>query len=222
MSKTALVVGASGLIGRYCVEYLLEHSAYDRVKILVRRAFPLQHPKLTIYQIDFADLESHITELSADDVFCTLGTTIAKAGSQAAFRKIDFDYPVKIAAFLQHLEAQQFLIVTSMGADARSRVFYNRVKGEVEEALRKIPFNAIHFFRPSLLLGERNEYRRGERIGASVMSAMDPLFLGPLRKYRPILARDVAHAMVLTAQKNIPGMHIYESDIIQQAAGSAA
>ena len=121
--KSALVAGASGLIGRHCVELLLNHEAYTEVKILVRKPVAIRHPKLTVYVIDFDKLENHAEALIADDVFCALGTTIRKAGSQAAFRKVDFDYTVKIAALAQHADARQFLLVSSMGANPRSRIF---------------------------------------------------------------------------------------------------
>jgi uncharacterized protein YbjT (DUF2867 family) len=153
-------------------------------------------------------------------VYCCLGTTIKKAGTQEAFRKVDFDYPIKIAALTQHLGANQFLIVTSLGANPHSRIFYNRVKGEVEEAIRKISFTTINIFRPSLLLGDRTEHRTGEKSGAFIMSGLKYVMVGPLRKYRAIQARDVAKAMVQVAQKNLKGLNIFESMQIQEIADS--
>ena len=221
MKRTALVAGATGLIGRRCVDLLLEHPAYESVTVLVRNPFALQHPRLIVRRTDFDDLESVAGELAADDFFCALGTTMQTAGSEEAFRKVDFEYPVKLAALMQHLDARQMLVVSALGAHAHARIFYQRVKGELEEALRKIPFNALHIFRPSLLLGDRAEVRTGERFGQSFMTAANPLLLGPMRKYRAIRASDVAKAMVAVAQRGLTGAFVYESDAIQFLADSA-
>jgi len=216
--KSALLAGASGLIGGHCLRILLDEPAYTRVTIIVRRQLMLSHDKLVQYAVDFDDLELVGEALTADDVYCCLGTTIKKAGTRQAFCRVDFDYPVKLAALTQHCDAQQFLLVTALGANAHSRIFYNRVKGDVEEAIQKIPFSGLHIFRPSLLLGERNEQRSGEKVGSVLMSGLKYVMGGPLRKYRPIQARDVAKAMVQVAQKNLTDVNIFESDHIQAIA----
>jgi uncharacterized protein YbjT (DUF2867 family) len=218
--KTALVVGATGLIGGHCVRLLLDHDAYEQVKILVRRPVEISHPKLSVIIADFDDMECHAGDLAADDVFCALGTTIGKAGSEEAFRKVDFDYTIKIASLLEHANARQFLLVSAMGANPRSKVFYNRVKGDVEEALRRIPFETIQVFRPSMLLGKRKEWRTGERIGGAVMSVLNPAFFGSMKKWRAIEASSVARAMIIAAQTASPGFHIYMSDMIQEMSVS--
>jgi uncharacterized protein YbjT (DUF2867 family) len=218
--KSALLVGASGLVGGHCLQFLLEESSYTRVVVLVRRPLSITHDKLVQHVVDFSELETLGECLIADDVYCCLGTTIKKAGTKEAFRKVDFDYPIKLAALAQHLGANQFLIVTSLGADPHSRIFYNRVKGEVEEAIRKISFITINIFHPSLLLGERTEHRIGEKAGAFIMSGLKYVLVGPLRKYRAIQARDVAKAMVQVAQKNLKGVNIFDSNQIQEIADS--
>jgi uncharacterized protein YbjT (DUF2867 family) len=219
-TKTALLVGASGLVGGHCLHFLLQESSYTHIVALVRRPLSITHDKFAQHIVDFSELETLGERLAADDVYCCLGTTIKKAGSQEAFRRVDFDYPIKIAALAQHCGANQFSIVTSMGADPHSRIFYNRVKGEVEEAIRKISFTTINIFRPSLLLGERVEHRTGEKVGAFIMSGLKYVMGGPLKKYRAILAHDVARAMVRATQRNQGGVHIYESDQIQNIADS--
>jgi uncharacterized protein YbjT (DUF2867 family) len=217
-TKTALLVGASGLVGGHCLQLLLEDQVYTGVTALVRKPLALVHEKLAQHVVNFDDLETFSEFLHSDDVYCCLGTTIKKAGSQEAFRKVDFEYPMKLAAFAEHCGANQFLIVSSLGADPHSRIFYNRVKGEVEEAIRKVPFTAIHVFRPSLLLGERKEHRPGEKASAVVMAALRPAMIGPLVKYRAIQARDVAKAMVRVAQMGLQGVNIFESQQIQKIA----
>jgi uncharacterized protein YbjT (DUF2867 family) len=216
--KAALLVGASGLVGGHCLHFLLEEQSYARVIVLVRTPLSLTHEKLVQHTIDFTDLTTLGELFAVDDVFCCLGTTIRKAGTQEAFRKVDFDYPVKIAALTQHCGANKFLLVSSLGADPHSRIFYNRVKGEVEEAIQKISFKAFHVFRPSLLLGERKEHRIGEKVGSLAMRALKNAMIGRLKKYRAIQARDVAKVMVGAAQMNLTGMNIFESQRIQEIA----
>jgi len=219
-TKSALLVGASGLVGGHCLQFLLEESSYARVVVLVRKPLSITHDKLIQYVVDFSELDILGEYFTTDDVYCCLGTTIKKAGAQEAFRKVDFDYPIKIAALTQHLGANQFLIVTSLGADPHSRIFYNRVKGEVEEAIGKISFPTINIFRPSLLLGDRTEHRTGEKAGAFIMSGLKYMMVGPFRKYRPIQSRDVAKVMVQIAQKNLKSVNIFESMQIQEIADS--
>jgi uncharacterized protein YbjT (DUF2867 family) len=209
-TRSALLIGASGLVGGHCLQFLLGESSYTRVVVLVRKPLSVKHDKLIQYVVDFTELETLGECLLVDDVYCCLGTTIKKAGTQEAFRKVDFDYPIKLAALTQHCGANQFLIVTSLGADPHSRIYYNRIKGEVEEAIRKISFITINIFRPSLLLGERIEYRTGEKAGAFILSGLKFALTGPFKKYRSIQARDVAKAMVQVAQKSLKGINIFE------------
>jgi uncharacterized protein YbjT (DUF2867 family) len=150
--------------------------------------------------------------LKADDVFCCLGTTIRQAGSQAAFRKVDFEYPIQLARITLQQGARQFLIVTAMGSDKSSSIFYNRVKGEVEEAVGQIGFSSYHIFRPSMLLGDRKDDRAGESVGKVVMKGLD--FLIP-KKYKAIEAVRVARAMCHIARLNVAGRHVHDSAELQ-------
>jgi uncharacterized protein YbjT (DUF2867 family) len=211
-TRSAVVLGATGLVGGHCLELLLADPAYGRVTVLARRPSGRTHPKLSEVIADFDRLESHVDALSADDVFCCLGTTIRKAGSQEAFRKVDFDYPARAARLASGRGAKRFLVVTAMGADAGSRIFYNRVKGEVEREVSRLPFETVVLVRPSLILGERDDRRPAEAAAQVVMPALSFLLAGPLKKYRAIPGRTVAKAMVRLAKEAGPGVRVAESD----------
>lgn len=213
--RTALLLGASGLIGGHCLDLLLRDDAYDQVIALVRKPLPMTHPKLTQHSVDFDQLQEFAHLLKADDVFCCLGTTIKKAGSQEAFRKVDFTYAHEAAQLAANNGATQFLLVSSLGADAKSPVFYNRIKGEIEAAVSLLNFTSVSIFRPSLLLGERSEFRLGERLAEPVAKALSFFLIGGLRKYRAIEAHTVAVAMIEIAKMKIEGVNVYESDRIQ-------
>lgn len=217
--RSALVLGATGLVGGHCLDLLLDDPGYDRVTVLVRRALPREHPKLRQEVVDFDRLAEHADLFHVDHVFCALGTTIRRAGSQEAFRRVDLEYPRRAAEAASANRADCFLLVSALGANPRSRVFYNRVKGEAEEAVQSYPFPSVVILRPSLLLGERAERRTGERIAQRVMGPLSFLLAGPLRKYRPVEGRVVARAMVRLANDGGRGVRVVESDGIQ-AAGS--
>ncbi|MBC6697649.1 Rossmann-fold NAD(P)-binding domain-containing protein [Hymenobacter puniceus] len=215
MQKTALIAGASGLIGSQLLPLLLASDRYAKVVAVGRRPLPIVHPKLEQRILDFDHLEEHRFALIADDVYCCLGTTMRQAGSKKAFYTVDYLYVVKLAALTAGNFAVQLLVVSAMGADEKSRIYYNRVKGEMEEAVRQTPFRAVHLFRPSLLLGERSEQRLGERVGAALLRALRPVLLGPLRRYRAVEAATVARAMLRAATQDTIGIHVHPSDKIQ-------
>ena len=216
MPRTALLLGATGLVGSELLTLLLADTEYRQVTVLVRRNLPQTHPKLVQRVVDFKDLPKAADAYKVDDVFCCLGTTIKKAGSQEAFRVVDYTYPLESAKLAARQGAGQYLLITALGADAKSSVFYNRVKGEVEEAIGKLPLKSLHIFRPSLLLGNRQESRTGEKIATAVMKPLGFLLAGPLKKYRGIQARTVAQAMLRTAKQSVAGRHAYNSDVIQE------
>ena len=209
--RTALLAGATGLVGGQLLRLLLADDAYQKVTILSRRGLPLTNPKLQQRLIDF----NHLADLDApkvDDVFCCLGTTIKKAGSQDAFRKVDFGYVEALARVAARAGARQFLLVSAIGASSKSRVFYSRVKGETEAAVQAAGFTGTHIFRPSMLLGDRAEPRILERVGTPLMRAVAFAMVGPLRRARPIAAADVAAAMLRAAKKARNGVHVYTYD----------
>ena len=215
MAKHALLVGASGLVGDRCLVRLLDHGAYSRVTVLSRRPLALMHEKLRVELVDFDNLP--MPEPPCEDIFCCLGTTIKKAGSQAAFRRVDHDYPLALARLGKAAGAQQFLLVSALGADVHSSLFYSRVKGETERDIAGIGLPKIVFMRPSLLLGERRERRTGEVVGALVGRLLAPLLVGALRKYRPVLADDVAAAMLYAANHEVRAGPIDSDTIVKLA-----
>jgi len=223
MSRTALLAGASGLVGWQLLQLLLADAEYARVITLARRHLDLHHPKLDQRVLDLGALDAVSDPPPVDDAFCCVGTTIKKARSQEAFRLVDYDYVLAFARVGQRAGARQFLLVSALGADPASRIFYSRVKGEVETEVRKLPFQGIQIFRPSFLVGQRAEVRLAERIGVPIARAIAPLMLGPLRRYRPIHAADVARAMVQIAKEAPSGPNVFEYDgIVTSAARTSA
>jgi len=217
---TALIAGASGLVGRLLLDLLLAAPEYDRVVSLGRRQLELAHPKLEQLVVDFALLDQALAGMNCDDVYCCLGTTIRQAGSRENFRAVDHAAVLALGWAAQRRGARRFFLVSALGADPRSRVFYNRVKGETEEALLVLDFDTLALFRPSLLLGRRAQPRFGERMMAAVLWLAEPLLLGRLRSYRAIQAATVARAMLRCSFGEGPrGLLIYPSDEIQDLGG---
>ena len=212
-TRTALLVGATGLIGSFLLRRLLESSAYARVTVWARRDIGEAHPKLKVEKADFERL--HERRVEAEDVFCCLGTTIKKAGSQDAFRQVDYDYPVALAIAAAGGGARRLLLVSALGANPDSGIFYNRVKGEMEIAVKAAGVPTTIFFRPSLLSGPRTEVRRGERIGEAIGTVLGPL----LGKYRPIHADLVAAAMLRAALEGRPSGVIESGEIRKMGSG---
>jgi uncharacterized protein YbjT (DUF2867 family) len=219
--KTALIVGATGLVGKNCLYQLLETKEYSRVIALVRKPLAIKHHQLEQVIVDFDQLQHYKDKMTADDVFCCLGTTIGVAGSQENFRKVDFDYPLQVAEICLKNGAQQFLLVSAMGANAVSSIFYNKVKGEIENAIDKLNYSSLQIFQPSLLLGNRKEVRVGELIGKVVMKGLGFLFIGPIKKYKAIEAETVAKAMVKAALQAKKEKRVFQSDEIASLGKSS-
>src|ERR1700730_16702218 len=214
---TAFVAGATGLVGSHCLRTLLDSGAYERVVAFTRRPLGQQHPRLVETIVDFNKLED-VEPFPTADVFCALGTTIAKAGSQADFLKVDFEYPRIIAERSAAAGANQFLLVSSAGANPQSSNFYLRVKAQLEKAVTGLSFESVHIFRPSFLIGARAEFRVADALAGAAMRAVQFALVGKLRKYRPIAASTVASAMVVAAREAKPGRHIYHYDDIVSLA----
>lgn len=213
-----LIAGASGLVGRHLLHQSLQSPFITRVVSLVRKPLPYSHEKLQEIIFDFDSPQSYDALPATDAAFCCLGTTIKKAGSEDAFRKVDYDYPLALAKAVRAKETPHFLVVTAIGSHPRSLFFYSRVKGELEQALIDLQFASLSIFQPSLLLGERKEKRLGEDFAKLLMPLITPLLAGSLRKYRAIQAADVAKAMLKIALQPASGVCRYPSDEIQEIA----
>ena len=216
MGKKAIIVGASGLIGKFCLSYLLMDKNYTEVIAITRHVLPIKDPKLKNVVCDFDELEKYSNELIADDVFCCLGTTIRVAGTKEKFKQVDLHYPIKVANITKRNGASKFLVVSAMGADKNSSIFYNQVKGEMEEQLKSVGFKGLYIFRPSLLLGMRKEFRLGERIAIMTSKFWSPLLSIFAKQYKPIDAMVVAHAMYQKAADSNFENQVFNSNIIQE------
>ena len=210
--KTAVIIGASGLVGSHLCEQLLASPHYSKVILLNRRPTEINHSKLEEKIIDFENPD--LKGLIADDVFCAIGTTIKKAGSKEAQYKIDCKYPSHLASILKEQGAKQFLLVSSIGANAASTNFYLRTKGELENNIKAIGFETSIIVRPSFILGQRKEFRLGEKIGIVMMRILSPLMLGSLKKYRGVKAEAIAAKLITSANSGLSKHHIIESDAI--------
>lgn len=213
---SVMVVGATGLVGRECLRLLLSDSGFDRVIVVTRRPLSpeVRSPKLETHVVDFEHLNEYDELFRVDAILCALGTTIRQAGSRTRFRTVDYEYPLAFAKLGRRVGCKHFLVVSALGANPRSRVFYNRVKGELEDALRTLGYPRLTIVRPSLLLGPRAELRLGEEVAKRVTR-----WLGPLvpRAFKPVEARAVATTLVRAAQEPGSGVRVIESGEIALA-----
>jgi uncharacterized protein YbjT (DUF2867 family) len=216
--NVAVVAGATGLVGRYLLEVLLEDSFYDQIVVLVRRPVERFERKLEQRMVDFENLRA--SDLAGGThLFCCLGTTMKKAGSKAAFRRVDYDYPLMMARLGQEAGALRYMLVSSVGADSDAGSFYLQVKGELERDLEAIHFEATHVFRPAALLGRRDETRSGEQWAARLSLAFEWMMVGGLSKYRPMPAGVLAASMAAAGERGEPGRHVHHYHQIVRLAG---
>lgn len=199
--KTAIVIGATGLVGSLITQKLLVDNRYEKVKVFVRRSLHLKHPKLEEHLINFDKIESWKEYLTGDELYSALGTTIKKAGSKDAQYIIDFTYQHEVAKAASQNGVEKYLLVSSVGANYKSKNFYLRMKGKLDEKVQLLSFKQIFIFRPSILTGERNELRLAEILGIKIAGIVTQI-IPALKKYRPIEASRVAEAMIGSANQN--------------------
>ncbi|MDB3886930.1 NAD(P)H-binding protein [Candidatus Pelagibacter sp.] len=213
--KTALVFGSSGLVGGHLLSQLIENDDYNKIKIFVRSELEINDPKVEIIKTDFNNLENHKEDIKGDDCFFCIGTTKQNSPDKSEYRRVELDVPKQVAQIAKSNLVNSFVFVSSGYADPKSSGDYLKFKGEVEEELKRLNFPKLGIMRPSFLLGDRKEKRVGEKIGIFVFKLLSPLFLGPLKKMKPIHSATVAKAMIRTANENLE-KNIFESNEIAE------
>lgn len=218
MAYKAIIAGASGLIGSSLLTILLNESAYTDVTVLVRKKTGITHPKLTEIIVDFDKLDDFISEINGHALFCCIGTTKNKTPDLTEYFKIEHDYPVKLGQLAIKNNVKQYHYVSSIGADKNSTAYYTKFKGQTEYDLQQLNLPSLHIYRPSILSGERKEHRPMEKFANGLMSVINPLLVGSLKKYRSIPAKTVAMAMYKQSINSEEGIFIHSSDQIKQIA----
>ena len=213
--KTALLFGASGLVGNHLLNQLISNNNYSKIKLFVRSSIDISDPKIEIIQTDFNNLENHKEDIKGDDCFFCIGTTKKNSPDKNEYRRIELEVPKQIAQIAKSNSVNSFVFVSSGYADPKSSGDYLKFKGEVEEELKRLNFPKLGIMRPSFLLGDRKEKRIGEKIGIFVFKLLSPLFLGPLKKMKPIHSATVAKAMIAITQ-NDTSQTIFESNEISE------
>ncbi len=218
VSKKAIIAGASGLIGSKLLDILLQHPDYDEILVLVRKELPISHKKLVQLIVDFDRLDEYAASINGYALFCCLGSTQKKTPDLSIYRKIDHDYPLKLAQLAKQNGVDQYHLVSALGANSKSSNFYTKMKGETEEDIQRVGVKCLHIYEPALLTGNRKEYRLAEKILTPLMKVLDPLLLGSWKKYRSIPAETVAMAMYKQSLQNGEGVFIHSSDKIKLLA----
>lgn len=215
--KTAIILGATGLTGRILLNLLLENRDYSKIKLFSRGPIGIINPKLEEYLGDVVKLESFKDQFFADEIFCCIGTTKAKTPNKKLYRKIDFGIPTKAAAIAKEKEIPTLIVISALGANSKSIVFYNRLKGEMEDVVMAAKIPKTHILQPSLISGKREERRFGEWIFKQLMKVANLVLTGPLEKYKSISPKTIAECMVWLANNRYDGIKI-ESDEIKKIA----
>ena len=213
--KTALLFGSSGLVGGHLLNQLIKDDNYSKIKLFVRSVHEISDQKIEIFKTDFNNLENHKENIKGDDCFFCIGTTRQNTPDKNEYRSIELDVPKEIAQIAKSNLVNSFVFVSSGYADSKSSGDYLKFKGEVEEELKKLNFTKLVIMRPSFLMGNRKEKRVGEKIGIFVFKILSPLFLGPLKKMKPIHSKTVAKAMIKAANENLD-KNIFESNEIAE------
>lgn len=215
MSKTAIVIGASGAVGSELLELLLADNRYEKVKLFARSKSNVTHVKIEEYIIDMLQLEKQADVFTADEVYCCIGTTKAKTPDKDAYHKIDYGIPVAAAKLASANGIKTFIVISAIGADAESKIFYNRTKGEMQDAVLSESIAKTHILQPSLIVANRREHRFVEKVAEGLMWLIDPLLFGGAIKFRSIKANTIAKAMLWLANNSYPEV-IVASDKIEK------
>lgn len=215
MKKSAIIIGASGLTGGYLLELLLNDERYNQVILFTRKSIGKQHPKLTEHLVDMQHLETCKEQFKADDVFCCIGTTKKKTPDKEVYRSIDYGIPVQLAELSEELGVNSLIVMSAMGASSKSSTFYSRLKGEMEEKVATHTIPKIHFVRPALISGTREEWRLGEYVMKQFFKVLDYLLVGPLEKYRSIHPEKIARTMIWLANNEYTRV-VVENDVIHE------
>lgn len=218
-NKSALVLGASGLVGQDLTKILIDSSVYNEVTLLVRKKLNIQSEKIHQEIVDFNNLEKYQALFNVDSVFCCLGTTIKIAKTKENFMKVDLQYPVKSAEITKGVGKGSFFVVSAFGSNERSKIFYNKVKGTLERKLKEMNLESLHIFRPSILMGDRKEFRMGESFTLALCKLLPFVFVGNLKKYKPTKTKDLALAMYKASLGVHQGNHVHEPEEIYRLAG---
>ncbi len=218
MAHKAVLAGATGLIGSELLKILLAEPDYSEVLVVARKSTGVSHSKLSELIIDFDKLDDHANAISGHAIFSCLGTTLNKTPDKNLYRKIDHDYPVKLAQLAAQNGVEQYHLVSSIGANSNASNYYTRFKGETEEDVKASGVKSVHIYQPSLITGDRKEFRLMEKILVGLSVVINPLLVGSLKKYRSIAAKTIAQAMFNQSIKNSEGIFVYPSDKIKELA----
>ena len=213
--KTALIFGSTGLVGGHVLDQLIQNKNYSKIKLFVRSAYEIDDPKIEIVKTDFNNLENHIEDIKGDDCFFCIGTTKKNSPDKDEYKRVELEVPKQVAQIAKSNLVNSFVFVSSGYADPKSSGDYLKFKGLVEEELKRLNFSKLGVMRPSFLLGDRKEKRVGEKIGIFEFKILSPLFLGPLKKMKPIHSATVAKAMISAANENLE-KNIFESNEIAE------
>lgn len=212
--KIALVAGATGLVGKQLINELIANNIYEKIIVLARRELSISHPKLEVKLINFDSLDEVVFTEKIEACFCALGTTQKKSGREGLL-KVDYEYVLKLAQLSRKMEIPKFVVVSSQGANHNSSFFYMRTKGQMEEAVKKVGLKTVYIVRPSLITGEREEFRMTEEMGYYLYKSLQPLMVGKFKKMRPVSGLQIARCMIDLAENSEQGNFTIESDFIQ-------
>lgn len=220
MAQKAIILGITGLVGNILAQKLFEDPYYEEVLSFHRRKSGLEHPKLSEHVIAMDELEHQAVTVPVEVVFCCVGTTRSKSKDKEAYKAVDYGIPLQAARLCKRNKISKLIVISALGADAKSRIFYNRLKGEMERDVRKLALPQTYFFQPALLAGDRQENRLGERLAIAAFKFINPILQGSLKKYQSIKPKTVAKSMLEVAKNGYTETQI-ESDTIKSIAQNA-